>query len=193
MKHFTSYLLIFMAALTLVACGSGSGPSRENAKKLKNYDSYAYLPNKDTIKSRKLDNEEIQTTIVEAINANMQEQGYVLDKTQPDVLIYVHAMFDENIAGTANPAYTSYSYYKPGHYIGPYYEDYTYENYYTVQRITGTDVKQAPYSERSVVIDFIDGRTNEILWRGTSSEEIGTRRMESDIKDYVDEVFKDFP
>ncbi|MDT0649053.1 hypothetical protein [Autumnicola edwardsiae] len=30
-------------------------------------------------------------------------------------------------------------------------------------------------------------------WRGISSEEIGARRMNSDIQDYIDEVFKNFP
>ncbi|MDT0648359.1 DUF4136 domain-containing protein [Zunongwangia sp. F260] len=193
MKNLNSYLLILLATLTLAACGSGSGPSKDNAKKLKAYDSYAYLPNKDTIKSRKLDNEEIQENIIETINMHMQEEGYVLDIGQPDVLIYVHSMFDENIAGISNPVYTSYSYYRPGHFIGSYYEPYTYENYYTIQRITGSDAKQIPYAERSIVIDFIDRRTNEILWRATSSEEIGTRRMESDIQEYIDEIFKDFP
>ncbi|MDT0688518.1 DUF4136 domain-containing protein [Salegentibacter sp. F188] len=193
MKHFKPYLLILLATLTLAACGSGAGPTKDNAKKLKSYDSYAYLPNKDTIKSRKLDNAAIQENIIESINMNLQEEGYVLDKGQPDVLIYVHAMFDENIAGTADPVFTSYSYYKPGHYIGAYYEPYTYENYYTVQRISGSAAAQLPYAERTIVIDFIDRRTNEILWRAHSSEEIGTRRMESDIQENIDEVFKDFP
>lgn len=191
MKILKSIGLIMMISLFMVSCGS-SGPSVKNdLNKLKSYDTYAYLPNKDTILSRDYDNVAINTTIIETINANMKEQGYSLDKLQPDVLVYVHPMFDEKVAVNANPVYTNYPYYRPGFYIGPYYKDLMYENYFTIQRINGPRVKQVGYKERSIVIDLIDRKTNEILWRGTTDEEIEKRRMDREIRDYVDEIFKD--
>ncbi|MGY5848670.1 DUF4136 domain-containing protein [Salegentibacter sp. HM20] len=185
------FLMLFLPAL-LASCGS-SDISKEAARSLKNYDTYSYLPNKDTILSREFNNNRVQGIIVETINANMRSKGYSLDNRNPDIVLHVHTMFDEKVAVNANPVYTDYSYYRPGHYIGPYYEDYTYENYFTIQRITGNRVKQMPYRERSIVIDFIDRRTNEILWRATSKEEIGTRRLDRDLRRYVDEIFKKFP
>ena len=121
----------------------------------------------------------------------MQENGLSLDKQQPDVLVYVHPMYDEKVAVNANPVYTNYPYYRPGFYIGPYYKDYMYENYFTIQRINGPRVQQVPYRERSIVIDFIDRRSNEILWRGTSNETIGTRRLERETREYIDDIFKE--
>ncbi|MDX1542673.1 MAG: DUF4136 domain-containing protein [Christiangramia sp.] len=193
MKLFRTRLLIISISLVLAACGSSGPTAKDDLKKLESYESYAYLPNKDTIISRDYDNYAIQETIIETINANMTEEGYVLDKRQPDVLVYVHPMFDEEIAVNANPVYTNYAYYRPGFYIGPYYKDYMYDNYFTVQRVDGPRVEQIPYRERSIVIDFIDRRSKEILWRGTSTETIETRRLQREIRQYIDEIFKDFP
>lgn len=183
--------IIILTSIFLASCGSSGPTAKDDLKKLKSYESYAYLPNKDTIIDRDFNNEEIQTTIVETINANMRENGFVLDRKNPDVLVHYHAMFDEKIAVNANPVYTNYAYYRPGYYVGPYYQDFMYDNYFTVQRLNGPRVDQVPYRERTVVIDLIDRRTNEILWRGTSNETISTRRMDREIREYIDEIFED--
>lgn len=193
MKFLKINFCLAAVIVLMASCGSSGPTVKDDRKKLAAYDTYAYLPNKDTILSRDYNNNQIQETILETINANMSEEGYSLDKLQPDVLLHVHAMFDEKVAVNANPVYTNYPYYRPGFYIGPYYEDLMYDNYFTIQRIDGPRVKQIPYRERSIVIDFIDRRTNEILWRGTTQEIIETRRIEREIREYIDEIFKDFP
>ena len=183
--------LVVMLSILMASCGSSGPTAKDDLKKLKSYDSYAYLPNKDTIIDRDFNNEEIQTIIVKTINANMQENGFVLDRRNPDILVHFHAMFDEKVAVNSNPVYTNYPYYRPGYYVGPYYQDFMYDNYFTVQRLNGPRVKQVPYREKTVVIDLVDRRTNEILWRGTSNETIGTKRMNREIREYIDEIFKD--
>lgn len=192
MKKLKLISFAFLAVGFLAACGSGSGTSKL-AKSLKNYNTYAFLPSKDTIKNRSFNSNRIHETVVNTVNENMSDEGYEIDRDQPDVLIYVHTIFDERADVNANPVYTSYSYYRPGLYIGPHYEPVMYEDYYTIQRLSGETVQQVPYTERSIVIDFVNRRTKEILWRGTASEEIGTRRTERDVRDYVDEIFKKFP
>ncbi len=194
MNKLKLFITTITAAAFLMSCGSGSNISKDSARKLKNYDTYSYLPNQDTILNRDYDNDRVHEVIISTINNNMSSEDFAIDNRQPDVLIYVHTMFDEKVDVNANPVYTNFSYYRPGLYIGPYYEDYTYENYFTIQRIGADDaVKQLPYKEKSIVIDFIDRRTNQILWRGTADEEIGSRRLERDLRNYVDEIFKKFP
>ncbi|MCH4823500.1 DUF4136 domain-containing protein [Gramella lutea] len=191
MKIIKCLSAIFLFNMFMVSCGSSGPTAKDDLKKLKSYNSYAYLPNKDTIISRDFDNDEIQQVIVETINANMEDEGFVLNKRNPDILVHFHPMFDEKVAVNANPVYTNYAYYRPGHYIGTYYQDFMYENYFTVQRLNGPRVDQIPYRERSIVIDLVDRRTNEILWRGTSEDEIGNRRIEKQIRSYIDDIFKD--
>jgi hypothetical protein len=194
MKKVKLFITLVMAAAFMISCGSGSNISKESAKKLKSYSTYSYLPNKDTILSKDYDNDRLHQVIISTINNNMSSEDFAIDNRQPDVLVYVHTMFDDKVDVNANPVYTNYSYYRPGLYIGPYYKDYTYDNYFTIQRI-GADaaIKQMPYKQKSIVIDFIDRRTNQILWRGTADEEIGSRRLERDLRNYVDEIFKNFP
>jgi hypothetical protein len=194
MKKIKLFITLIMAGAFMMSCGSGSNTSKESAKKLKTYSTYSYLPNKDTILSRDYDNDRLHEVIISTINNNMSSEDFAIDNRQPDVLVYVHTMFDEKVDVNANPVYTNFSYYRPGLYIGPYYEDYTYENYFTIQRISAdAAIKQLPYKDKSIVIDLIDRRTNQILWRGTADEEIGSRRLERDLRNYVDEIFKKFP
>ena len=188
---FLKLSLFFFVGILLTSCGSSGPTVKDDVKKLKSYNSYAYLPNKDTIMSRDYDNNAINETIIETINANMRENGFRLDKLQPDVLVYVHPMFDEKVAVNANPVYTNYPYYRPGLYVGPYYRDFMYDNYFTIQRINGPRVEQVPYRERTIVIDFIDRRSNEILWRGSSEDNIATRRIERETREYIDDIFKE--
>jgi hypothetical protein len=191
MKLIKFNLILIVTVILFASCGSSGPTAKDDLKKIRSYDSYALLPNQDTIFSRDLNNNSIQKVIIETINANMRQGGFVLDKQQPDVLVHYHAMFDEKVAVNANPVYTNYPYYRPGFYVGTYYQDYMYENYFTIQRLNGPRVNQIPYRQRSIVIDIIDRRTNEILWRGTSAEAIETKRMDREIREYVDEIFKD--
>lgn len=183
--------LVLIISLIMASCGTSEPSAKDDLKKLKSYNSYAYLPNKDTIISRDFDNNAIQEVIVNAINANLYEKGFILNKRNPDILVHYHAMFDEQIAVNANPVYTNYAYYRPGHYVGPYYQDYMYDNYFTVQRLNGQRVEQVPYRERSIVIDLIDRRTNEILWRGKTEKSILTKRIDREIREKVDDIFED--
>ena len=194
MKKLKLFITLIVAGVFMMSCGSGSNISKESAKKLKGYSTYSYLPNKDTILSKDYDNDRLHEVIISTINDNMASEDFAIDNRQPDVLVYVHTMFDEKVDVNANPVYTNFSYYRPGLFIGPYYEDYTYENYFTIQRIDAdAAIKQLPYKEKSIVIDLIDRRNNQILWRGTADEEIGSRRLEKDLRNYVDEIFKKFP
>lgn len=195
MKKIQLFITLILAGAFMISCGSGSNISKDAARKLKDYNTYSFLPNKDTIKDRSYNNHRIHELIISTINNNMSAEDYAIDNSRPDVLVYIHPMFDERVADVnADPVYTNFSYYRPGLYIGDYYTDYTYDNYFTIQRITaGGEIKQIPYKEKSIVIDFIDRKTNEILWRGTANEEIGSKRWERDIRNYIDEIFKEFP
>ena len=193
MKAYVTTSFILLVVLVISGCGSSGPTVKDDLKKLKSHSTYAYLPNKDTISSDMYDNTEIQEVIIETIDANLKEEGYSQNTALPDVLVYVHAMFDEKVEVNADPVYTNYAYYRPGLYIAPYYKNNMYENYYTVQRVNGPRVKQIPHQKNSIVIDFIDRRTNEILWRGTSDDDIRNRRLKREIRDYIDEIFKDFP
>ena len=159
--NWSALLSIF---ILLTSCGgSKSTQVGENPKDLKNYTTYAFLPNKNKITTPGYNNLEINTEIVNTINENMKDERYRYVEDQPEVLIYVHTMFDDKAEVNADPVYTSYSYYRPDFYIGDYYKPYMYKDYYTIQRITGENIDQVPYKSKSIVIDFINRKNNKII------------------------------
>lgn len=188
-RHFLS--LTILTGLLVASCGPKVETNK--ARSMSSYNSYAFLPNQDTIQTSIYNNEQVNKIVIDEIRSNMQEKNYRLDRNQPDLLVYYHLMMDEENAVNANPVYTNYSYYKPGHYVGPYYRNYAYSNYFTVPRIAGANVQQIPYKEGTLVIDLIDRSTNEIVWRGSAQDIIEPADLEKELRTYVDAIFARLP
>lgn len=190
-KHFIS--LSLMVGLLFSSCGPRVDSDKKTARSMSSFSTYAFLPNQDTIQTSNYDNARVNEIVIDEIRTNMQENNYRLDRNQPDLLVYYHLMMDEEMAVNANPVYTNYSYYRPGHYVGPYYRNYAYNNYFTVPRIAGTNVQQVPYKEGTLVIDLIDRRTNEIVWRGRAEDVVEPNDLEQELRTYVEAIFDQLP
>ena len=184
-----STMLIFL----IIGCGTKVETDKKTTRDLSKYSSYSFLPNQDTIKNSDYDNAYVNEVVIDEINQNLREGGYKLERNQPDLLVYYHLMFDEEMAVSADPVYTNYSYYRPGYYVGPYYRDYAYNNYFTVPRISGTGIEQVPYKEGTIVVDLIDRRTNEIVWRGRAEDIVNRDNLEQELRSYVDAIFEEYP
>ena len=189
----TKILLGISIGFMLGSCGPKVNADKKVAVDMDSFNSYAFLPNQDTIKTSKYDNNLVNEKIIREISENMEELNYRLDREQPGLLIFYHLMMDEASAVNSNPVYTNYSYYKPGYYVGPYYRNYVYNNYYTIPRLEGEHVKQVSYKQGTLVIDFIDRRNNEIIWRGTARDVISPGDLNAEIKTYVNAIFEAFP
>lgn len=191
LKHFFS--LSLMTAFLFTSCGPRVDSDKMTSKSMSSYTSYAFLPNQDTIQTSNYNNDQVNEIVIDEIRKNMQEKNYRLDRNQPDLLVYYHLMMDEENAVNANPVYTNYSYYRPGHYVGPYYRNYAYNNYFTIPRIAGANVQQVPYREGTLVIDLIDRRTNEIVWRGRAEDVVEPNNLDQELRSYVNAIFDRLP
>lgn len=182
-----------MAIFLFASCGPKVDANKRTAKSMDSYSSYAFLPNQDTIQTSRYDNALVNEIVIDEIRNNMQDLNYRLDRNQPDLLVYYHLMMDEENAVNANPVYTNYSYYRPGFYVGPYYRNYAYSNYFTVPRIVGNGIDQVAYREGTIVIDLIDRKTNEIVWRGRAEDLVAPGNLDDEIRSYVDAIFDKLP
>jgi len=190
-RHFFS--LSLLSAILLVGCGPKVDTNKRTAQSLDSFESYAFLPNQDTIQTSSYDNAQVNEIVIDEIRQNMDDLNYRLDRNQPDLLVYYHLMLDEEMSVNANPVYTNYSYYRPGFYVGPYYRNYAYNNYFTVPRIAGNSVQQVPYKEGTIVIDLINRRTNEIVWRGRAEDVITPGNLDEELRAYVNAIFERLP
>ncbi|MFD0975906.1 DUF4136 domain-containing protein [Salinimicrobium gaetbulicola] len=187
------FLFTLSIAIMIASCGPKVNTDKRVAVDMDSFSSYAFLPNQDTIKTSNYDNKLVNEMVIGYINDEMTDQDYRLDREQPDLLVYYHLMMDEATAVNSVPVYTNYSYYRPGYYVGPYYRDFAYNNYYTIPRLSGEHIKQVSYKEGTLVIDLIDRRTKEIIWRGTANDVISPGDLDAEIRSYVNAIFEKFP
>ena len=176
---------------------SSCGPTVNTAKKapvdLDTYDTFAWLPSKEEIKNPNYNDELVYTTIVDAVNTQMRQEGYSVEKQSPDILVNVKTMFDKETETVSDPVYASYDYVYPYTYVDPFYEPYYYTGYADVPRVVGYDVDQITYTEGTFVIDLIDAETNKVVWRGWANDRIAPENLNSEIRNYVQEIFEEFP
>ena len=194
MKNLKHVLSLAVLGLLLVSCGPKVETEKVVPVNLDQFSSFAFLPNQDTIQTSRYNNALVNEIVISEINENMQKLGYRLDRSQPDLLVYYHLMLDEDIAVNGVPVYTDYGYYRPGYYVGPYYRNYLYNNYFTIPRLAaGVGIEQVPYKEGTVVIDIINRRTNQIVWRGKANDIVTPNNLEEELRTYVNAIFDEFP
>ncbi len=185
-------ILILSLVASLFACGPMVYTSKSPNADLADYQSFAYLPNADSADYKYLDDMLVQQKTMDEIRDQMMMRGYAIDKKDPALLIKTHIMFETEDYTVTDPVYTSYDYYTPGFYAG-YAYPYYYDAWTTVPRVVGYDVDEVVYTEGTIAVDVIDSETKEILWRGWADERIAPEVFEDDIKDYIQEIFDEYP
>ncbi|UII32924.1 DUF4136 domain-containing protein [Fulvivirga ulvae] len=194
MKKLIQNLFIAPACLLLLAtCGPTITTTKTANVDLDKYQTYAWLPNGDSIDNHRYNGEQLNQAIVSEVNQEMQLKGYTLDRTDPDLLVLVHTMFDKETNIVREPVYATYDYYAPNIYIDPYYNDYYYYDYNTVTRVVGYDVDRVQYTEGTLVIDLIDQNTNNVVWRGRADDYIEPYNVRAEVQEYVEEIFEEYP
>lgn len=162
---------------------------------LSRFKTYAWLPSpKDTTDGNKnaLSSDIADQNIRAAVDREMQSRGYRLDPTNPDLLVLQHTNFQNRQETVRSPIYSSYNYYYPGFYAGPWYP-YYYSGYSSMPYITGYDIRQIEYTEGKVVIDVIDRDKHQLVWRGWSTEEIDTQKDVNKLYKHVEDIFDKYP
>jgi hypothetical protein len=168
------------------------------------YKTYAWIPTgKDTTEQSDFNNDVTYQNIRQATDKEMAKRGYVLDATNPDLLLNVHANFEKREELVQRPMYsTYYNYYYPGFnnyayypgyfpgYVGSYYGGYGYHN---SPMISGYDIQEIEYTEGTVVIDAIDRKSQKVIWRGWTEERLDDPDDLDELYDNVDNVFKKYP
>jgi len=118
-------------------------------------------------------NELTDKRIKNAVLAQMQSRGYVLNDRQPDLVMHYHIIIDDKSLLVPEPF------------------GYRYDPYWT--RL-GTDVHY--YREGTLILDLMDGNSHNLVWRGwatTDVDEIKPDQAEKMIKRAVEKIFRKFP
>jgi hypothetical protein len=146
MKTAAILSLVFSAMLA-VSC---AGPSisvnfdYDTEYDFSNLKSYAYLPIKSvgTVSQLKI------KRFVNAINNQLQSQGYTLSAENPDFLVALHSSTKEKTDIT-----------DWGYGYGGWYGGYR-------------DIDVSQYTEGTIFVDIVDPKSRNLVWRGTATADV---------------------
>jgi len=138
-------MLIGLIALALVAgCSSVSvSTDYDREANFDTYQTYGFFPQDENVAMSLIDKR-----VRNAVNTHMQEKGFQLDESDPDLLV----AYQTGVRDRATVSGTSY-----GSWWGPGYRD----------------VGVYQYQEGSLVLDFVDAVQKQLVWRGTASAVVG--------------------
>ena len=110
----------------------------------------------------------------EYVDEKMQDKGYHQDRSEPDFLLIVHFGIKEMVDIQDTTPQT--------------------KDNYVAGRIK---VNVEMYTEGTIVIDIIDTKSLDLVWRGTatkeSDEKINEMKIESNIESAIDKLLAKFP
>jgi hypothetical protein len=189
----TQIVPAFLMLFLLGSCGPTVKTTKTARVDLSKYQSFAWLPTKEDIKNPDYNNELVLNTILAEVNTEMRDHGYRMDQDDPDLLLKVKTMFDKETETVRNPVYGNYTYSYPYRTVNSYYDPYYYRGYSRVSRVVGYDVDQITYTEGTFVIDIIDAKKDQVIWRGWSQDRVAPENLKLEIANYVDEIFDEYP
>jgi hypothetical protein len=149
-----------------------------NFESLKTYD-WMTVPEKADIDSFAVER------VKKAVNTELQARGLIMTSNNPDFLIAEHLGKKDKVQVTK----LGYDY-NP---YGGYWEGYSGPR----GGYWGPRTSTYEYEEGSLILDFVDGKSKKMIWRGAAKAEINTantpEKREKLINETVQEILKHFP
>lgn len=193
MKKLNLILLIMVGSL-LMSCGPRVSTSKTASVDLSKYDTFAYLPNSNVnAEGLRMDSEQVSRAVIEAVNTNLRQEGYNLDRQNPDLLVLISTETDTEVTTTTDPVYATYPYTPAMTTVSPLYNDYYFPGYAGYTNIVGYDIDTYTYEEGTVVINLVDRQTKNTVWKGVASETLGAQTSTQGIRDLVNAIFEEYP
>lgn len=187
-------ILILLIGGILMGCGPRVATQKTTSKDLSIYDTFAYLPNSNVnAEGLQVSSGDVSRTVIEAVNRNLRQEGYRLDRENPDLLALIDVETDTEVTTTTDPVYATYPYTAGIGTINPVYNDYYYAGYAGFDNIIGYDTDAYTYEEGTVVISLIDRETRNTVWKGVASESVSGQANIQAIQELVNAIFEEYP
>ena len=190
MKKITLVFCFFLL-LSLSACSPAVYTDTAADANFGSYQTYAMLPSGQDLGENNIHSDKI----INEVNQEMRARGYELDPENPDLLVNVKTMYEEEEDLVATGYYpATYDYYGPDFYTPATLAPYYYTGYAAVPAVTGTGIREVEYTEGTFVVDIIEAKgENEIIWRGWSETPVDPANLDESIRSYVDNIFEEYP
>ena len=187
MKHLKSsyFLILAVAAFILSSCGTSAHIEKDESANLKNYKTYLWIDkeNKDRQK-----NDIAGLNLKNAVNGELQKNGYKEVKYNPDLLLSYDLLVEKNVREQSEAVYS-----RPTTRV--YYNPYTrrYGTIYYPSQFLGYDSYTTPVKEGTVSISMVDAKTDKTIWQGWTTNDLNGNQFSSkEVEKNVRSIFKKF-
>ena len=193
MKKLNLIILLMIGSL-LISCGPRVSTAKTASVDLNRYDSFAYLPNANVAtQNMQMNSEDVSRAVIEAVNNNLRQAGYNMDRQNPDLLVLIDTETNTEVTTTTDPVYASYPYTTGINTINPVYNNYYYGGYAGFNNIVGYDTDTYAYEEGTVVVRLVDRESRNTVWKGVASESLSGQSNIQGIRDLVNAIFEEYP
>lgn len=168
--HNFRYMIFFWFFLCLTGCSIKPAINKDYNKNIDFTRYHTFAMAKDTSPYPDL----LEQSISGAVTAELQKIGYALAEN-PDLFIHIYKSQQQKVDVVPDPM-------QPG-FFG-----------YNGRWAGGDDVYE--YTEGTFVIDIVDSKTNDLIWRATVSKEIDDTNKhipEQAIQQLIKTIFTPFP
>ncbi|MCQ6958755.1 DUF4136 domain-containing protein [Mucilaginibacter aquariorum] len=192
MKNHINFLLLLAIALLSACSGYQYYAIQSNKASFSKYRTFAWLPAADTPGHV---SDLVDEKIKESVTAGLEKRGLALQTTRPDLLVRYGVQVRERVRIYNYPTYV----YGPGiAYQGVTHDRHGRYFYYSFNRpfpvFVASDIVEIPYEEGTLLIDLIDRRNHQVIWRGYDSGDIDDRqRAIQDIPEGVEGILNKLP
>ncbi len=185
-----TYLPIAIVAFIALSCSSVQVyTDYDKSAPFASYKTFAWLPRPDSVQDLFYRNELVDNNIKLYTNREMQYRGYVIDTVQPDLLLEYHSVVQDRMQNITMPVYANpypfYGYSPFGYY--PY-------GYYGGSYVVGYNTQQIPYTQGTLVIDIVERKKNQLIWRGWSVGVLTDEQaLEAELPRDIHRIFNKYP
>lgn len=196
MKNTFSAVLLLLIGL-LASCSSPVAVQQKPGVDFSQYRTYDWAKtdvksadSNNPIYKSSLNDQEIQG----AINSELAKRGIrqVQGTAKPDFYLTYHLYIEEAERTVANPPAVGYAYPYAFSYRGAYLP-INYGYFYS-SPFYNTGYRTETYQEGTMILDFVDARTNNLVWRGSVADAVNNpARLGTEFAKSAKDILDKFP
>lgn len=183
MKNSLRSIALVALAIVLNACaGIPVSTDYDPNWQLPSDPSYAWMPHPMSKADPMIDNDLVAGRIYRAVDEQLAGKGFSVAKSDADVTVLVAYHIGEEEKLDVNTFHSNYGYFPCWHCWGPGFD---------------SDVWVSQYTQGKLIIDLIDAKSKQLVWRGIASRRVPSFNSPQERDQYIREsiaaIFKKFP
>jgi hypothetical protein len=197
MKNILSLFVLLLAGLLVSSCAAPVAVQQKPGVDFTQYKTYDWATtevksadSKNPIYKNTLNDQQIQN----AISTELSKRGIrqVAGNATPDFYLSYHLYIEEAERTVANPPAAGFAYPYAFAYRGRFLP-INYGYWYTTPYYN-TGYRTEAYQEGTMILDFVDARTNNLVWRGSLADAVNNpARIGDEFAKSAKDILDKFP